>query len=683
MEKGLCVALAGNPNTGKSTVFNALTGLKQHTGNWSGKTVGTARGRCLLEGKEAQIVDLPGIYSLFSDSAEERYAKGFLLSGQADVVLVVLDAGSLERNLPLALQTAWLHPRVVLCLNLVDEARKQGICVSRERLEAMTGLPVVETVAREGKGLEELKASLCRRAESLSFFYEKTGEDGGEPALDYLRESLPEGAEGRLPREIFCRQVLEGSAEFYEEMMAQGKEPAEILEWMYLSEGAGTLLEDDVEVWRRKQAAWFLEEAERIAGQVCRRETVSGGDLTHRLDRLLLQSPLGFVWMGLLLALVFWITVAGANLPSSWLMSGFQTLGGWLRQGLEGLGTPLWLEGLLMDGMYLTLSWVVAVMLPPMAIFFPLFTLLEDLGLLPRIAFLLDGFFQRAGAHGKQALTLCMGFGCNAAGVTACRIIESPRERLIAILTNVFVPCNGRFPTIILLCSIFLSAGLPFLGGAAVCAVVVFSVTVTLAVSFFLSRTLLKGTPSAFVLELPPYRRPQIRQVLLRSLLDRTIFVLGRAVTVALPAGAFLWVCANVSLGDATLLGLLADFLDPLGSLMGLSGVILAAFLLGMPANEIVLPILFMVYSQTGMLTEAGTAQAGALLAANGWTWATALCAVIFSLNHFPCATTLWTIRKETGSSFWMAVAFCLPTLVGMLLCMAVHGGCVLFSLVF
>lgn len=628
-------------------------------------------------------MDLPGIYSLFSDSAEERYAKEFLLYGQADVVLVVLDAGSLERNLPLALQTAWLHPRVVLCLNLVDEARKQGVTVLGEKLEELTGLPVVETVAREGKGLIEVKDRLCRRAKERPFFYEKKGMDGGEAALDYLWASLPEGAEGRLPREIFCRQILEGSAEFYEEMIAQGRDSAEVLGFMYLSEAAGTLLEEGRETWRRKQAAWFLEEAKTIAQKVCRKDIPKEPNLTCRMDRLLLQSSFGFVWMGLLLALVFWITVAGANLPSSWLMSGFQALGSWLRQGLELLGTPVWLEGLLMDGMYLTLSWVVAVMLPPMAIFFPLFTLLEDFGLLPRIAFLLDGLFQRAGAHGKQALTLCMGFGCNAAGVTACRIIESPRERLIAILTNVFVPCNGRFPTIILLCSIFLSAGLPFLGGAAVCAVVAFSVAVTLAVSFFLSRTMLKGTPSAFVLELPPYRRPQIKQILLRSLLDRTIFVLGRAVTVALPAGAFLWVCANVSFGDVTLLGMLADLLDPLGSLMGLSGVILAAFLLGMPANEIVLPILFMVYSQTGMLTETGTAQAGALLAANGWTWVTALCAVIFSLNHFPCATTLWTIRKETGSNFWMAVAFWLPTAVGILLCMAVHGLCSLALLVF
>lgn len=679
MGKRLRVALAGNPNTGKSTIFNALTGLKQHTGNWSGKTVGTAKGRCMIGGREAEIVDLPGIYSLFSDSAEERYAKEFLLYGQADVVLVVLDAACLERNLPLALQTAQLHPRTVLCLNLVDEAEKAGIFVSAEELARETGLPVVKTIARDGRGLDELKACLLQRAEAP----EEQGRRTGSAALSYLEERLPLGAEGDLSREVFCRQLLEGDTAFYKHMMEKGAAPSEVLEWMYLAEAAKTLLDTGPEDWTRAEAAAFLEEAEGIAQKVCRREKKESTSLTCRLDRLLLQSPVGFLWMGLLLVLVFWITVAGANLPSSWLMSGFQRLGEWLRQGLISLGTPAWAEGLLMDGMYLTLSWVVAVMLPPMAIFFPLFTLLEDLGLLPRIAFLMDGLFQRAGAHGKQALTLCMGFGCNAAGVTACRIIESPRERLIAILTNVFVPCNGRFPTIILLCSIFLSAGLPYMGGAAVCAVVAFSVAVTLAVSWILSRTLLRGAPSAFVLELPPYRRPQIRQVLLRSLLDRTVFVLGRAVTVALPAGAFLWLCANVSLGGTTLLGLLAAFLDPLGSLMGLSGVILAAFLLGMPANEIVLPILFMVYSQTGMLTEAGTAQAGALLAANGWTWMTAVCAVVFSLNHFPCATTLWTIRKETGSGFWMAVAFWLPTVTGILLCTALHGLFTLGAMIF
>lgn len=377
--------------------------------------------------------------------------------------------------------------------------------------------------------------------------------------------------------------------------------------------------------------------------------------------------------MLLLLALVFWITAVGANVPSQMLMSAFTKLGTACRSVLVSWGSPVWLESLLMDGVFLTVSWVVSVMLPPMAIFFPMFTLLEDCGLLPRIAFQLDGLFRRAGAHGKQALTLCMGFGCNAAGVTACRIIDSPRERLIAILTNNFVPCNGRFPTILLLIAVFLSVGKPWMSGLALFLVIGLSVGMTLLVSFFLSRTVLKGMPSAFVLELPPFRRPQIGQVLVRSLLDRTIFVLGRAITAAAPAGAVIWLLQRIPVGDGTLLTQIAMFLEPLGGLMGLSGPILLAFLLGLPANEIVLPILLMFYSQSGMLVEGGS-QTGAMLAANGWTWTTAVCAILFSLNHFPCATTLLTIRKETGSRKWTAISFLLPTIIGICLCAAVHG---------
>ena len=384
--------------------------------------------------------------------------------------------------------------------------------------------------------------------------------------------------------------------------------------------------------------------------------------------------------MLLLLALVFWITAVGANVPSQMLMSAFTKLGTACRSVLVSWGSPVWLESLLMDGVFLTVSWVVSVMLPPMAIFFPMFTLLEDCGLLPRIAFQLDGLFRRAGAHGKQALTLCMGFGCNAAGVTACRIIDSPRERLIAILTNNFVPCNGRFPTILLLIAVFLSVGKPWMSGFALFVVIGLSVGMTLLVSFFLSRTVLKGMPSAFVLELPPFRRPQIGQVLVRSLLDRTIFVLGRAITAAAPAGAVIWLLQRIPVGDGTLLTQIAMFLEPLGGLMGLSGPILLAFLLGLPANEIVLPILLMFYSQSGMLVEGGS-QTGAMLAANGWTWMTAVCAILFSLNHFPCATTLLTIRKETGSCKWTAISFLLPTIIGICLCAAVHGLFCLFGL--
>lgn len=667
-EKRPCIALAGNPNTGKSTLFNALTGLKQHTGNWSGKTVGRAEGRFLLGEKEAVLVDLPGIYSLFSAGAEEACARDFLAFGDADAVAVVVDASALERHLPLALQVMELMPRCVLCLNLADEAEKKGIVIDHKKLSDLTGVPVVKTAARTGRGLSDLTAAL-----------EKVMKQ--EPSVRHtpFHKALPEDFTGLLTEgekllpESKNRPLLLDFLWQEEDVLSDG----ELRQWSNRCKAYFAGEEETFAVYRKERSLCFQKRAETLTAAVCKKNEAKA-DTTARMDGLFLRKRTGVPLMLLLLALVFWITAVGANVPSQMLMSAFTKLGTACRSVL--VSSPAWLESLLMDGVFLTVSWVVSVMLPPMAIFFPMFTLLEDCGLLPRIAFQLDGLFRRAGAHGKQALTLCMGFGCNAAGVTACRIIDSPRERLIAILTNNFVPCNGRFPTILLLIAVFLSVGKPWMSGLALFLVIGLSVGMTLLVSFFLSRTVLKGMPSAFVLELPPFRRPQIGQVLVRSLLDRTIFVLGRAITAAAPAGAVIWLLQRIPVGDGTLLTQIAMFLEPLGGFMGLSGPILLAFLLGLPANEIVLPILLMFYSQSGMLVEGGS-QTGAMLMANGWTWTTAVCAILFSLNHFPCATTLLTIRKETGSRKWTAISFLLPTVIGICMCAAVHGFFCLFGL--
>jgi ferrous iron transport protein B len=418
-----------------------------------------------------------------------------------------------------------------------------------------------------------------------------------------------------------------------------------------------------------------------------------------RLDLLLTSRLTGIPVMLGLLGLVFWLTIAGANVPSAFLAGVLMEEGGlsvWLATyiGIENvpvfvsislhellggafnwMGAPNWLTGFLVDGVYLGLAWVVSVMLPPMAIFFPLFTILEDLGYLPRVAFNMDRFLRAAGAHGKQALTMAMGFGCNAAGVIACRIIESPRERLIAILTNNFVPCNGRWPTLIMMVSLFVAASVPAWWGSAITVAALVGATLvgvaaTLAVSYFLSRTLLKGVASSFMLEMPPFRRPQIGRVLYTSFIDRTLFVLWRAVICAAPAGGLIWLLGAIPVGDTSAFAWLRDVLDPFGRALGLDGVILIAFIFAIPANEIVVPTIIMGYMQTTRIVEIDNPSL--LFIDNGWTALTAVCLILFSLLHYPCTTTTLTIWKETRSLKWTALSNLIPLALSICACLSV-----------
>lgn len=429
-------------------------------------------------------------------------------------------------------------------------------------------------------------------------------------------------------------------------------------------------------------------QAEDIANRVVSRQSQRKENWDKRLDDILTSPLTGFASMGVLLGLVFWITVTGANVPSA-VLADFLF---WGQDRLTDLfmwmNAPNWLHGALVLGMYRGLAWVVSVMLPPMAIFFPLFTLLEDFGYLPRVAFNMDKLFKKACAHGKQALTMSMGFGCNAAGVIACRIIDSPRERLIATLTNNFVPCNGRFPTLIALASIFMggliaSGYSSIIASVTVVGLVLIGIAVTLFVSWGLSKTILKGVPSSFTLELPPYRRPQVGRIIVRSIFDRTIFVLGRAVVVAAPAGLITWILANTYIGDLSIIAHAAGFLDPLARVIGLDGFILVAFILGLPANEIVLPILIMSYMSGGMMVELDSLEElKQLFVSHGWTWVTALNVMLFSLLHYPCATTLWTIRKETRSVKWAILAAAIPTGIAIVACFVVYQSARLFGVV-
>lgn len=618
------VALMGNPNVGKSTIFNGLTRLRQHTGNWAGVTVSCAVGQFSYGGQDFSAVDLPGIYSFDTRSAEEELTKDFILNEDYDFLLVVCDATCLERGLYLLSQAAGLlehreeagpMPQAVLCVNLCDEAEKKGIRIDFKALEHSLGIPVTPCCGRTAKGLLTLKKLLASLAASCPC----------------ACASCSLGSPYRRLPSAFSPKDLAAQAVTYTK-----------------------------EHYRKRE---------------------------ERLDRILTGPFTGTAVMVLLLLGIFWLTITGANYPSSMLWDLFFSLEPRLAEAALSIGLPQWFIDMAVFGVYRVVAWIVSVMLPPMAIFFPLFTLLEDLGYLPRAAFNMDGAFHKCSACGKQCLTMAMGLGCNAAGVVGCRIIDSPRERLIAILTNSLMPCNGRFPLLLTMIALLgagggVWAGLPvenpvlssLLTALVLTLFILAAILATLGASFLLSRTLLKGVPSSFTLELPPYRRPQPGKVIVRSIFDRTLFVLGRAVAVAAPAGLVIWLLANLTVGGESLLMHIAGFLDPLGTLMGLDGIILMAFILGFPANEIVLPIILMAYLQSGVLAPMDDKTAIlSLLSANGWTVKTAVCMAIFSLFHWPCSTTCLTIKKETGSLKWTAVSILLPTGIGVLLCILVN----------
>ncbi len=575
----LRIALAGNPNVGKSTLFNALTGMRQHTGNWPGKTVELAEGIANYQGKTIKIVDLPGTYSLSGSTEDERIAAEFIAREPVDWIVAVCDGSCLERSLILPLQIMQRTNKVILCVNLMDEAKARGISIDSGKLTKFLKIPVVLMSAGRKRGIRE------------------------------LLEFLTEPAEEENPLEI-------------------------------------------------SDALQMAEDAVRI----CVHYTPQEQNWRMVLDRVLVSRRYGVPIMLFLLFFMVWLTVWGANYPSRILQDLLNRLYHVLLSWTYWM--PYWLSGILVDGVYATTAQVIAVMLPPMAIFFPLFTILEDIGYLPRMAFLLDRPMCRCGGCGKQALTMCIGLGCNCVGITGCRILDSPRERLLAILTNAMIPCNGRFPTLILLGSLFFpGVGSPFV----VAACIMLGVLAVMGTSTILSKTVLKHEESTFLMEIPPFRRPRFLQILVRSLVDRTLHIALRAVRVAAPAGAVLWI-----LGEFSLLEIIGTVLDPLGYVLGMNGVILLGFLCALPANELLIPVILMTLSGSGNLQETAGIGTEALLAA-GWTWQTALCTMAFTLFHWPCSTALLTIYKETRSKRKTAVAFILPTAVGVLLCMMLH----------
>jgi len=687
------IALAGNPNTGKSTVFNALTGLKQHTGNWPGKTVVRAEGSFSYQDEKYKIVDLPGTYSLLSTSEDEEVARDFVLFGQPDVTVVVVDASRLQRNLSLVLQILEITNKVVLCLNLMDEARRHQITIDVRTLSKDLGIPVVQTSARSKEGIPELLAAIKQVASGTFEPHSKTllalSDESGkaiseiskallllDPALQNetwlaIRlleedESIIAGLkEGRLSTQI--------NAQNLEEILIYAKK--------YRAELGDDYRNDLVETI-------YAKSAKLVKDSVSSDKTKRSFRVDRAIDNIVTHRFWGFPVMFVLLGTILWITIVGSNYPSQLLANLLlDTLHPLLKNGANALHFPWWLSGFLVDGVYLATAWVVAVMLPPMAIFFPLFTLLEDFGYLPRVAFNLDRLFKKSGAHGKQALTMSMGFGCNAAGVVATRIINSPREKLIAIITNNFSLCNGRWPTQIIIATIFLGVLVPsqWAGTVSMLAVIgiaILGIAFTFFTSWLLSKTLLKGESSFFTLELPPYRPPNVLQTIYTSLIDRTLIVLWRAIVFAAPAGAVIWLISNLMIGDQSVALWLIHGLDPFGMFIGLNGVILLAYIVAIPANEIVIPTILMLTTLTignaalgagaGVMFEGSTAEIANLLKAGGWTTLTAVNLMLFSLLHNPCSTTIYTIYKETGSRKWTFVATMLPVVYGIVVCFLV-----------
>ena len=687
------IALAGNPNTGKSTVFNALTGLRQHTGNWPGKTVTRAEGSFSFHDQRYRIIDLPGTYSLLSTSEDEEVARDFILFGKPDVTVIVVDASRLERNLSLALQILEITDKAVLCLNLMDEARRHHITIDTRTLSRDLGIPVVATSARTKEGIPDLLFAIeevvSGKFQTKKQTYIDLPKENAE-AIAELQSALSE-LNPELPNTRWLAMRLIEGDESVQKGVEEGtfsaeNNPEKQSRVLRIADEYHKILGDS---YRNDLVeAIYAQATTLINASVNTDFSARSFRIDRAIDRVVTHKIWGFPIMFLLLAGVLWITIIGANYPSQWLSDLFV---GWLypllKDGANALHFPWWLSGFLIDGVYLATTWVISVMLPPMAIFFPLFTLLEDFGYLPRVAFNLDKLFRTAGAHGKQALTMSMGFGCNAAGVVATRIINSPREKLIAIITNNFSLCNGRWPTQILIATLFIGALVPkqwssTVSMLAVIGIAVLGIAFSFLTSWLLSKTLLKGESSFFVLELPPYRPPRFFQTLYTSLIDRTLIVLWRAIVFAAPAGAVIWLICNLQIAQQPIALWLIQGLDPIGVFIGLNGVILLAYIVAIPANEIVIPTVLMlttmVLGQTavgegaGVLMEASTSQVGVLLHAGGWTLLTAVNLMLFSLLHNPCSTTIYTIYKETQSKKWTLIATLLPVLYGIVVCFLV-----------
>ena len=630
----LTLYLLGNPNVGKSTVFNALTGLKQHTGNWSGKTVDAAFGKYTYNNIEHKIIDLPGTHAVNSCFSEEEVTGTEIMLGSKDsqesvcrsTTIIIGDGTSLERSIGLALD--YLEKcgnNAIFCVNLCDIAKKKGIEINFEKLQKTLGIPVIGISAKKKSDINSLKTLIDDFMLNPKNIKIKSGLDGD--AVNFKND---------------CSSSISG---------------------------------------RMQTAKKIMNECVKYT------KDQNEKNFEYKFDKILTSKRYGIPIMILCLGFILWLTICGANYPSDLLAKLF----GFLKPYVEGffvyLHFPQFLIGILCDGVYETVTWIIAVMLPPMAIFFPLFTLLEDFGFLPRIAFNLDKCYARTNMSGKQCLTQCMGLGCNCVGVVGARIMPNETQRTVAILTNSLMPCNGRFALLIAMSTIFIGGSMAVqVSGVIPMLCVLFliclSVVVTWCVSYCRTKTIYKNDNEIFALELPEYRKPEIAKTLIISLVNRTAKIVGRALLVSAPTGALVWLMANIQIDGITLLSYASNALDPFGRFLGVDGFIILAFILSLPANEITLPILVMGYLATGSMTEISDMETlKNILTANGWTIVTAINMMLLTLYHSPCITTLLTIYSETKSLKTVALSIVIPCVVGILLCLLVKYGFAIISL--
>lgn len=668
------IALAGNPNVGKSTIFNALTNSHQHTGNWPGKTVVNATGHYKDGNDHYTIYDLPGTYSLISHSKEEKTARDFLcFNNDIDVTVVVCNAQSLERSLNLALQILEITPNVILVINLMDEAKKKNININTKKLHTILNIPIITTTATYNKGLDELKKAISiavskKNTKKFHIQYNPKLSSSITKINKYLKD-IPHS-------KWLSRTFLTSSKEDVTLLLKKiklTKNQEELLIKTIKQEQANlSNLDLNYQI-----ASAILKQTSSISKEVITKNNSNSNNRDRKIDKIITSKKWGIPIMLLILFFLFWLTISASNYPSEILSNFLFGLEDKLYKILFFLPTSI--RNILIFGVYKTTAWVVGVMLPPMMIFFPLFTILEDIGLLPRIAFNMDNMFSKCQTCGKQCLTMCMGIGCNAVGVTGARIIDSKRERLLAIITNSFMPCNGRYPLIISVITMFLIGGSKgihstFITALILVIILLISILITFITCNILSKYFLKGEKSAFILELPDYRHIRLSKIILTSICQRTIFVLGRAILIAAPAGFILYLITNFSINGNSILQIISTILDTPAKYLGLDGVILMAFFLGIPANEIVLPIIIMTYLQTNSLTSYDTLESlKRILVENGWTTLTAICFIIFTVFHFPCSTTLLTIKKETNSLFYTFISFITPLIIGIILCLIVN----------